>query len=238
MSQSHGPQIVTDGLVFCVDAASKRSYSGGSEWADLVGSNDGTLTNGPTFDSDGAGCISFDGANDYVNLNSETAHVQHSTFGNFTGADTNAYSVSLWMRSTQIDGVGIFNCPTIVGRNNGDIYANLTLYDGYVYFAHYDSAWLGNIKSTTLVSDGVWHHVVYVNKTDETGDLYIDGVKEISNESSSLSNATRYFKINNIGLGYSSKYYNGDIALVQIYDKSLNKNEVLQNYNSAKGRFV
>ncbi len=38
--------IVTDGLVFAVDAANYKSYtSDNTTWADLAGSNDGTLTN-------------------------------------------------------------------------------------------------------------------------------------------------------------------------------------------------
>jgi hypothetical protein len=36
MGTSYNPRIVTDGLVFCVDAANKRSYPGaGTTWYDL-----------------------------------------------------------------------------------------------------------------------------------------------------------------------------------------------------------
>ena len=59
--------IVTDGLVFYVDAGNSNSYPGsGTTWSDLIGSNDGALTNGPTFDSANGGSIVFDGTNDYV----------------------------------------------------------------------------------------------------------------------------------------------------------------------------
>ena len=54
MAFNYSPKIVTDGLVFAVDAANKKSYPGsGTTWTDLAGSNNGTLTNGPTFDSGG-----------------------------------------------------------------------------------------------------------------------------------------------------------------------------------------
>jgi hypothetical protein len=47
-----GPNIVTDGLVFAVDAGSERSYPGtGTTTTSLVGSNTGTLTNGVGFNS-------------------------------------------------------------------------------------------------------------------------------------------------------------------------------------------
>ena len=67
MAFNYSPKIVTDGLVFAVDAANKKSYPGsGTTWTDLAGSNDGTLTNGPTFDSGDGGSIVFDGTDDYV----------------------------------------------------------------------------------------------------------------------------------------------------------------------------
>ena len=63
--------IVTDGLVFAVDAANYESYPGsGTTWTDLAGSNDGTLTNGPTFDSGNGGSIAFDGSDDKVTFSS------------------------------------------------------------------------------------------------------------------------------------------------------------------------
>ena len=69
MSYKFGPSIVTDGLVFYVDAANENSYPGsGTTWTDLAGSDDGTLTNGPTFDSGNAGSIVFDGVNRTIYL--------------------------------------------------------------------------------------------------------------------------------------------------------------------------
>ena len=63
-------KIITDGLVLCLDAADRNSYvSGSSTWRDVAGSNNGTLTNGPTFSSSNGGSIVFDGSNDYVETN-------------------------------------------------------------------------------------------------------------------------------------------------------------------------
>ena len=63
-----GPNIVEDGLVLALDAGNTKSYPGsGTTWTDLSGKgNNGTLTNGPTFDSGNGGAIFFDGGNDYV----------------------------------------------------------------------------------------------------------------------------------------------------------------------------
>ena len=50
MAVASGPNVVEDGLVLALDAGNTKSYPGsGSTWTDTVGSNNGTLTNGPTF---------------------------------------------------------------------------------------------------------------------------------------------------------------------------------------------
>jgi hypothetical protein len=75
MALSHSPRIVTDGLVLCLDAANKRSYPGaGTTWIDLTANkNNGTLVNGPTFDSANGGSIVFDGTNDRVDCGATNA---------------------------------------------------------------------------------------------------------------------------------------------------------------------
>ena len=56
--------------MFYVDAANDKSYPGsGATWSDLIGGNNGTLTNGPIFDSANGGSIVFDGTNEHVVLN-------------------------------------------------------------------------------------------------------------------------------------------------------------------------
>jgi uncharacterized delta-60 repeat protein len=72
MALSHSPSIITQNLSLCLDAANPKSYPGsGTTWTDLSGNgNTGTLTNGPTFDSDNLGSLSFDGVDDYSTLTS------------------------------------------------------------------------------------------------------------------------------------------------------------------------
>ena len=86
-----GPDIVTDGLVFATDAANKQSYIGsGTSWNDIIGTNNGTLTNSPVFNSDNGGNIDFDGSDDYVSLG--------TTLGNsFT-----SMTISAWVNPEQL----------------------------------------------------------------------------------------------------------------------------------------
>jgi len=70
MAGTIAPNIVTDGLVLYLDAANTKSYvSGSTTWNDMSGfSNNGTLVNGPTFDSANGGSIVFDGVNDGLSI--------------------------------------------------------------------------------------------------------------------------------------------------------------------------
>ncbi len=78
MAHFHSPRIITDGLVLALDAANQKSYPGsGTTWSDLSGNgNNGTLTNGPTFDSGNNGSIIFDGVDDYITTGTTPSQLQ------------------------------------------------------------------------------------------------------------------------------------------------------------------
>jgi len=81
MSLSRGPKIISNGLVLYLDAANNKSYPRtGTTWYDLSGNNNnGTLTNGPTFNSANGGSIVYDGADDSVNLSLVSSNVNNVT---------------------------------------------------------------------------------------------------------------------------------------------------------------
>ena len=60
--------MVTNGLVLNLDAGNTSSYIGsGTNWNDLsVSGNNGTLANGPLFNTGNGGNIVFDGVDDVV----------------------------------------------------------------------------------------------------------------------------------------------------------------------------
>jgi hypothetical protein len=77
--------IITNGLVIQLDASSSSSYPGtGTTWFDITSTNNGTLTNGPTFTAASPTFFTFDGTNDYVNI-SDTAAIRPSIGGSVTG---------------------------------------------------------------------------------------------------------------------------------------------------------
>ena len=106
-----GNNIQTDGLVFYVDAAYKKSYPGsGTTWNDLVNTNDGTLTNGPVHNADGY--MTFDGTND------------HAVVSNLDASDfQGGFTFSCWVRFHAISGNNI-----VFGRHieNERMYIGIT----------------------------------------------------------------------------------------------------------------
>lgn len=67
-----GPKIVTDGLVFALDAANTKSYPGsGTTIKNIVYPTDtATLYNSPVINSESTKYLEFDGTNDYMRVES------------------------------------------------------------------------------------------------------------------------------------------------------------------------
>jgi len=89
MGVKSGPRIVKDGLVFDIDAAVIRSYSGSGLTANgLVAGLGATLVNGVGFGSTNNGYFIFDGSNDYINA------------GNDTSIQISSGTISAWARTS------------------------------------------------------------------------------------------------------------------------------------------
>ena len=89
MSTYGNPYTIHDNsLVLSLDASNQKSYIGsGTSWLDIsYNGNNGTLTNGPTFNSNNGGFIVFDGTNDYVDC------------GYATNVRTNSITYAVWIK--------------------------------------------------------------------------------------------------------------------------------------------
>ncbi len=194
--------------------------AGATTAADNSGSgNNGSCTNCPTFGATGkfGNGAFFDGSNDTVTLGTQIRH-----------ADTNNYSVSLWYKGLDANANGDWG-RVLLGRDSGDIYANLILRNGYVEFLHYNNAWLHNLASTTYVADNVWHHIVYVNFSNETGRMYVDGKLQATG-SSSISDNAYPFRIDGLMRGYNGTYSLGTLDDIAVWDRSISDDEILNMY--------
>lgn len=103
-----------------------------------------------------------------------------------------------------------------------------------IRFRETDSTY--NSTTVTTTFNNAWHYITYVFKTDRTIDIYYKG-----NYHATLSPTSTHQIISRIGSGYSSggnSYsMNGYWAQTRIYNRALAANEILQNFNSLRGRF-
>jgi len=233
-------KIVTDGLVLCLDAADRNSYvSGSTTWFDVAGSNNGTLTNGPTFNTGSGGSIVFDGADDYINI-------PHNSAFNF---GSGAFTISLVISSNQLKTFTAYikkggpvewqNSPAgwyaSSGNGGGDlswywVFADGTQHTEIVPFSTFSKSndtFPLNFFTITRDSSGAFARSW--NGAYET----ISTVPIINTPTWTAS----FDNSSDIRIGRSQNYLNGSVAICRIYNRSLSQTEVLQNYNAQKSRF-
>ena len=211
-----GPNIVTDGLVFAVDAGSERSYPGsGTTVTSLVGSNTGTLTNGVAFSTDNGGTWDFDGVDDYITASRAIATANYSAEFVFK-ADVNTTGTEHWL-GNQYSGSG---------RTIFDLWTNNTLRQFVNGSAIYGS---------TVISTATWYHAVFTRNSSGVAYIYLNGVQDATGTISAVVPSDLAFEIG--GDTALTRWFNGKIPLCRVYNKALSATEVTQNFNAQKSRF-
>ena len=224
--------IVTDGLVFMVDAGFTPSYPGiGTTWTDLAGSNNGTLTNGPTFDSGNGGSIVFDETNDIVEFTSIDVEENFTCCVWAKTDDTNRQTLMAnsytYHVNNNTEGF-LFN----IGNSGTDLFLSL---GRDLYY---------RISSTNIVTADTWFYAC-ASYDGTTIKLYYNGA-ETSYSGQGGSPTTITYETNPLYLGgwkfggnnyYSNDFYGGNITQATLYNRALSSTEITQNYNAQKGRF-
>ncbi|MGB4420467.1 MAG: LamG domain-containing protein [Candidatus Saccharimonadales bacterium] len=215
--------------ILYLDASKPDSYPGsGTTWYDLSGlANNATLTNGPTFIPDSGGAFSFDGVNDHADIHTAPSLVE--------GGSIIAWIyISNW--TTSYDSI-VFKGPNLswpdidygLFRNGTSNTFLGTLNDG----VHNMS---GSGPKSSAISLGHWYQLVFTWDGSITK-FYTNGLQtgavgyiyEPGDRSSEMKIGSHVF-----GSGY---FFNGQIAKVKLFERSINEDEVLINFNITKGRY-
>lgn len=231
MSIYGGPDIITDGLVFDMDFGSSKCYPGvGTSCYDIGGnSSTGEIVNSPTFTtSNNNKYFSFDG----------TTNSRLIKIPNNTNLNTQTPSVEVWIKTNATTQSGFW-------FEKGNVNTQYCLFQegGNIQWRQLFTAGLSTFSTSTATTAGItttsWFQVVGTF-TSGSRILYVNGIQKNSDS------ATGTINTNNNGMsigvygGYNGGrdyYYNGDIAIVRVYNKVLTPAEVLINYNALKGRF-
>ena len=228
MGLSHSPKIVISGMVFCLDAANARSYPGsGTTWTNLLGTNNATLQNSPTYNANNNGYLSFSSAS------SQWANA--ATLGNLSNWTvevavrfTAAYSTKVAMVvGGQYDGVSNLNFT--IGTNNAPTNYNIAV-------GFFNGAW----RSTTGVAyaQNTWVHITgtYDGSVvrQYTNGVQVDSLNYVGTPASGGE-----IRINRRwdDVVSSGNLFDTNIGLIRIYNRSLTSEEVLQNFQGTRGRY-
>ena len=226
--------IVTNGLVLDLDAAKKDSYPGtGTSWRDISGnSNNGTLTNGPTFNSANGGYINFDGTNDYVTLGSSVPTTLRIGDGDFT--------IDFWVYT---NGTATYAICGNLNDSNGDgsywVILNST-FTG-LHTVQFGRIGVSSKFGTTTLPINTWSNII-LSRIGTTMICYINGASystpaTVNNFAGSF-NIDYLLGISKSGTSFSAYPLNGRLPILRIYKGvGFTSTQVLQNYNATKGRF-
>ncbi len=220
MATFYSPNLVTNGLVLCLDAANARSYPGsGTSWYDLSGrGNTCVFASTPTYNSTH---FTFNGTSHYGTItNNSTLDfsaqqtllivMRHSYTSGRRNPWNQAYAgYGTW---THEQGESI---SQYFGDGGGD-----------------NSPYIGPGSATT--SRNVWNFMCSTRNTSEQKWYLNDGLSSTTSHSYGTLATTSANIL--IGYGYAG-YWQGDMAMVIAYTRALSAEEVSQNFNTLRKRF-
>lgn len=228
MAFRYSPSIVTNGLVLYFDAANTKSYvSGSTIWNDISrGGNNGTLINGPTFNSANGGSVVFDGSNDYVTCPLSSTIQSINT--------NNSLTISTFIKVASSDQYRDFVGVNKISGNNPFV---LRVSNANVYFFDWE---IGGVRAQSIYP-GTTSNILnkWVQLTATIGGnsvkIYLNGVQvgTTVTVSGNIKTIDSGFQIG--VLGYS--FFFGSVSTTQLYNRALSSEEILQNYNAVKTRF-
>jgi hypothetical protein len=228
MSLAHSPSIVLPGLVLCLDAANPKSYPGsGTTWTDLSGrGNNGTLVNGVGYSGSNLGSLSFDGVNDYVECGNTSSL-------SAIGGTTNI-TVSGWAFYTAYGGGGQpYSVITVKGNPWTWLLENPSNTFRFRITAGGSDV---NVADTSTHLLNTWYNVVGTYDGSNMR-VYVNGVlKNTKAQTGTLATNSVTAKIGTFqGTNYN---LTGRISNVSIYNRTLTAQEIQQNFNALKGRYI
>lgn len=223
-----GPSIVTSGLQLSWDAADKNSYPGsGTTWTDLTGnSNNGTLTNSPTFNSANGGSIFTGGTNQWVS-------------SNYSGSAADSYTFSAWFNNDNYSEI-----KYILGRGRDGAGSGWSLLLDVTTAGNANAGAVPTVPSTVglgttgtiILALNTWYYITGVWTAGSSIKCYVNGVLDgtVSTSGTSLRTSTNGWWIGSVSTTNFTSGYN---AIAQVYNRVLSVDEINQNYNAQKPRF-
>jgi hypothetical protein len=222
------PPIVTNGLVLNLDAGFTPSYPKTNDtWYNLSsGGNNGTLINGPTFNSGNGGSIVFDGVDDIV-------------AGGDTSAVNNYCTLAIWFIATGPPSNNDTFGATLFAQSS-DYYHGITLANSWtnqsITFSTITNDFLATSNNAVINNTINYAVGTYDGSTQK---IYINGSINTQRDYTlaPIIGTPKEYKVGGWNYNVYYRLLNGKIFNVSLYNRALTAAEVLQNYNATKSRY-
>jgi hypothetical protein len=225
MGTKYNPSIVRNGLALYLDAANPRSYSGsGNTWYNIISGAIGGTMVGVGYSTLNGGYFNFTGS-------------QYMTFASTppVGQSTLSSTVEIVAYRNSTSGFEVMFGGGNTATNQAYYFGNRQNSNNFMN-AYYNN----DLDSSTPATNVAWNHYLatYDNATGRRA-TYYNGTLLAQNVSGVTNNSASVFMIGAFNLlGTPSYHFNGRIAFVKVYNRALSAQEILQNYNATKQRYL
>lgn len=219
-----GPDIVKNNLVFAIDAGSGRSYPGsGTVATDLVGTKNGTLTNGVGYLTSNGGVFENDGVDSFIKFDIPITV-------------TSPYTILLWLKPDTLGtgGAGQRSTPLIGFDSGGSIWnpgiwTTTTMMRSHCASQYADSTidWSGlGYAQFGMIYNGSTVNNVF------NGEILTNTQAVAYNPGNTNTGIT--WGAEGTGGGNA---WDGPMASQKMYDVAFTAAQIKQDYNAFKSRF-
>lgn len=196
-------------------------------YLDSIGGRDGTCTDCPSTDTDGAiasdNAQSFNGSDTVISIPSDAI---------FSWLETDSFSVELWVKRDANS-----SAEVLIGRDdatNSTQWKLEILADGRARFTlRASDGDLAAVTSTKIIDNNVWHHIAAVrNGASDEILLYVDGVAPPASQTTKTYSAgfSSDADLTLGSLGGASDWFGGVLDEVAIYNSALSDVDIRSHY--------
>jgi len=175
--------IVTDGLIFYIDAANRKSYPGNRTNINDISGNGivATLNNSPTVNPNGT--ITLDGVNQYIQVVSN---------GTTAGFNTQNFTIDFWCNLTSNGAYEVLWSYDFTSHSPPYYAQHIRTVNGIDWMQLSCNNGVGIVSANGAVNFGSWQHWTLVrNLSAGTTGLYIDG--QFNRQDSGETNSITYY---------------------------------------------
>ncbi len=161
--------------------------------------------------------LDFDGNNDYVGCGNDAS----LSFG------TGNFALEVWMKTNTFIPTGNFS--GIISKFNRPSHSGPWIQldeNEYIIFGWTD---IIPIQGDTKVNDGKWHHIVAQRTGTTSAELYLNGILHKSNVTAPSRSSDSSANLDIGRLIHESRYFDGHIDEVRLYNRALTSEEILQH---------